>query len=279
MFSILQHSPMKGSGANSPAMRSGTATPLMGASGTSDLRAEVMEGITEIIDELSQSDDQIANYAPEHIHPTEVIFTYSSSFTVQRFLLKAASKRKFTVIHAEAYPNNHRKTHAFVTGNLDSEDDELEADAFERPLTAAGVTVVLVPDSAVFAIMARVNKVILGVHAVLSNGSIIASAGTKVIAKAAKHHRVPVIVLAATYKLSPKYPHDPEMYIEYGNVGKVVDYQDSEIKELGVEVANPVYDFVDSGDVDLFVTNLGGCASGYLYRIVSEQYRDEDIDL
>src|SRR5207248_1976559 len=100
-----------------------------------------------------QVDDQIAAYALEHIHSNEIILTHTSSITVQKFLLKAASKRKFTVVHAESYPNEHEATHAMVTGRSGkgdgSQDDELTTDAFQKPRTAAGITVILIPDSAV----------------------------------------------------------------------------------------------------------------------------------
>lgn len=291
MFSIIAQAPMASSpGTSSPAGRSGTVTPSMGASfsASAEFRDEVLEAIKEIIDEVEQSDEQIASYALEHIHPGEIIFTYSVSLTVQRFLLKAASKRKFTLLNAEAYPNNNRKSHALATGRIDNEEDdldlksehdEMELKVFQRPLTAAGITVVLIPDSATFAVMSRVNKVILGAHAVLSNGSILADAGTKTVAEAARAHHVPLLVLAGTYKLSPMYPHDPSAFVQYGNVESVIEYQDAGMRLPNVEVSNPVYEFVDSSKIDLFVTNVGAVASGYLYREVRGQYRDEDVEL
>jgi translation initiation factor 2B subunit (eIF-2B alpha/beta/delta family) len=39
--------------------------------------------------------------------------------------------------------------------------------------------------------MARTNKVILGTHAVLANGGLIAFTGSHAVALAAKHHAVP----------------------------------------------------------------------------------------
>jgi translation initiation factor eIF-2B subunit beta len=280
MFSLLSHPTMSSPrGSPAPGSPSGTPTPSIRASGSNDIRQEVIEGIGEIIDELEQSDEQIASYALEHIHSNEVILTYSSSTTVQRFLLKAASKRKFTVIHAESYPNNHQKVHALVTGNHNSNNqDVLPNEAFHKTLTTSGITVILIPDSAIFAIMSRVNKVILGTHAILSNGALLATSGTKLVAKAAKAHHVPVVVLSGTYKLSPKYPHDPDMYIEYGDVSKVFPYQDGELVEK-VEVENPTLDFVQPECVDVYVTNLGGHAPSYLYRIIRDQYRDEDVNL
>ncbi|KIX98249.1 uncharacterized protein Z520_06329 [Fonsecaea multimorphosa CBS 102226] len=287
MFSINAHPTMRMLGGDSPLSRSGQATPQLHASGTfqSSIRPEVIKGIKEIIDEINAADDEIATAALDQIHPHETIFTYSSSLTVQRFLLRAASRRKFTVVHAEAYPNNHLKTHALLTGNQEAvaeDEDNLPNDTFSKTLTSAGITVVMIPDSAIFAVMSRASKVILDAHAVLANGSIVATAGSKAVIKAAKFHRIPIVVLAATYKLSPVYPYDPFKLIEYGEAGKVVPFQAGALRQ-GLEEAarNPLYDFVEAGDVDLFVTNEvpAVVSTGYLYRVVREQYRDEDLQL
>lgn len=125
--------------------------------------------------------------------------------------------------------------------------------------------------------MSRVNKVILGTDAILSNGALVAASGTKLVAKAAKAHQVPLVVLSGTYKLSPRYPYDPDVYVEYGDVAKVLPYEDGELRELGVEVENPLLEFVAGEYVDLYVTNLGAHAPSYLYRVVRDQYRDEDV--
>ncbi|KAI1614073.1 translation initiation factor eIF-2B beta subunit [Exophiala viscosa] len=288
MFSIIAHPTMRMSGQDSPGQGSGsgTVTPRMSMSGTlSNLRAEVIKGIKEILDEINEADDEISAAALEQVHPQETIVTYSSSLTVQRFLLKAASKRKFTVIHAESYPNNHQKTHALLTGSTQEEaedDDILPNESFSKPLTSAGVNVIMVPDSAIFAVMSRATKVVLDAHAVLTNGSLVAAAGSKAVIKAARFHRVPVVVLAATYKLSPTYPYDPYTLIEYGDASKVVPVQEGALREgLKDGVRNPLYDFVEAGDVDLFVTNQvpAVVSTGYLYRVVREQYHDEDLEL
>ncbi|KAF3480273.1 translation regulator GCD7 [Arthroderma uncinatum] len=241
-----------------------------------DFKAEVIDGITEIVDELGQVDDQIAAYALEHIHSNEIILTYTASVTVQKFLLKAAARRKFTVIHVESYPNSHKDSHAAVTGTLTGDEEGLATDSFQKPLIALGITVILIPDSAVFALMSRVNKVILGTHSVLANGGLVAAAGSRVVASAAKVHKTPVVVVSGIYKLSPVYPFDYEALIEYGDASAVADYKYSDVVE-GVEVMNPLYDYVPAELVDLYITNVGAHAPSYLYRIVSDHYRTEDI--
>ncbi|KAJ5610805.1 hypothetical protein N7510_007524 [Penicillium lagena] len=274
MFSLLSHPEPEASLPSTPGSVSpGGRGP---GQGSKDVRAEVLEGINEIIDELGQVDDQIAAYALDHIHSNEIILTHTSSTTVQKFLLKAAAKRKFTVIHAESFPNNHEATHATVSGTTSSEDELMSVESFQKPLIALGITVILIPDSAVFALMSRVNKVILGTHSVLANGGLIAAAGTRVIARAAKVHQTPVVVVSGVYKLSPVYPFDFDSLIEYGDASKVLSYEDGDLVDK-IEVQNPLYDYVPAELVDLYITNLGGHAPSYLYRIVSDHYRMEDI--
>ncbi|MCJ1389224.1 GCD complex subunit gcd7 [Xylographa bjoerkii] len=263
MFNLLSHpasntpSPTATPGTQSPApRRSLTPNALAALNSAKDLRAEVIEGIEEIIDELDQVDDQIAGYALEHIHSNEIILTHGSSATVQKFLLKAATKRKFTVIHAEAFPNNHEATHSTIIGKQQSDfEDELGQERFSKPLTAAGITVILIPDAAVFALMSRVNKVILGTHVVLANGGLVAAAGAKTIAKAARVHRTPVVVVTGVYKLSPIYPFDFDSLIEYGDAGKIFGYSDGDLVGK-VDVENPLFDYVPAELVDLYITNL-----------------------
>ncbi|KAJ5086318.1 hypothetical protein NUU61_007625 [Penicillium alfredii] len=275
MFSLLSHPEPEASLPSTPGSLSPSGR-LPGHGPAKDVRAEVLEGIGEIIDELGQVDDQIAAYALDHIHSNEIILTHTSSTTVQKFLLKAAAKRKFTVIHAESYPNNHETTHITVSGNASKDDEILSTESFQKPLIDLGITVILIPDSAVFALMSRVNKVILGTHSVLANGGLVAAAGTRVIARAAKVHQTPMVVVSGVYKLSPVYPFDFDSLIEYGDAGKVLPYEDGDLVDQ-IDVQNPLYDYVPAELVDLYITNLGGHAPSYLYRIVSDHYRKEDI--
>ena len=138
-----------------------------------------------------------------------------------------------------------------------------------RRLAQAGMHTTLIPDSAIFAMMARVNKVapqpwpsgaavpvqclsaplgpaqrllpcqscgcltpvgltsgltrhvteltqrceqvLVGAHALLANGGVMAGAGNQLTAMAAKHHAVPFVVLVGLQKLSPLFPHDPSV--------------------------------------------------------------------
>ncbi|KAL8926449.1 MAG: hypothetical protein Q9208_002992 [Pyrenodesmia sp. 3 TL-2023] len=221
-----------------------------------DLRAEVIEGIQEIVDELNQADDQMAGYALDYIHSNETILTHTPSLTLQKFLLKAAAKRKFTVIHAETSPSHDRQVSTATRVRSSSAlDDEAGSEQFQKILTAAGVMVVVVPFTAIFALMSRVDKVLLGPHVVLADGGLVAAAGAKVITKAARMHRTPVVVLSGIYKLSPMYPFDPGALIEHGDPSQVSAYGDGGV--IGkLRLENPLFDFVPPDMVDLYITNL-----------------------
>jgi translation initiation factor eIF-2B subunit beta len=283
LFGIFQQPPGF-SPIGTPPPSSGTATPVPKGSARDDaaekidLRAEVINGIEELLEELDIVDTQIAESALDHIHSNEIILTHTSSQTVQKFLATAARKRHFTVVHAEAYPNDHHITHSTIANGCMKRGGEDEEDERWKPLTQMGIKVIMIPDSAVFALMSRINKVIMAPHTVLADGSLIATAGASTIAQAAKAHRVPVVVLSGVYKLSPVYPFNTDELIEYGDPGKVISYQDGEFMDK-VDIINPIFDHVEADLVDLYITNLGGHAPSFLYRIVADHYRVEDIDL
>jgi translation initiation factor eIF-2B subunit beta len=72
-------------------------------------------------------------------------------------------------------------------------------------LGQAGIETTLITDSAIFAVMSRVNKVIIGTHLVMADGGLMARNGCHALALAAKHHSVPVLVCSAMFKLCPKW--------------------------------------------------------------------------
>ncbi|PKU45629.1 translation initiation factor eif-2b subunit beta [Limosa lapponica baueri] len=129
--------------------------------------------------------DNIAMQALEHIHSNEVIMTIGYSRTVEAFLKEAARKRKFQVIVAECAP--------FCQGH-----------EMAVRLSKENIETTVMSDAAIFAVMSRVNKVIIGTKTILANGALIAVSGTHTLALAAKHHSTPLIVCAPMFKLSPQ---------------------------------------------------------------------------
>ncbi|XP_061990120.1 uncharacterized protein LOC133708663 isoform X2 [Rosa rugosa] len=69
-----------------------------------------------------------------------------------------------------------------------------------KELAGRGLQTALITDSAIFAMISQVIMVIVGAHAVMANGGVIAPVGLNMVALAAQRHAVPFVVLAGSYK-------------------------------------------------------------------------------
>lgn len=222
----------------------GGSTPISQAQPASRhaLRAEVMDGIEEILDEISQASDQIASFADIQIHPGEFVLVYQPSKTVERFLIKAASKRRFTVLIASLEPPGNGAA-------------EPPYGTLRKKLSAAGVNTTNLACNGLMAYIPRVNKVILGAKAVFQNGGLLADSGSCIAAQAAHEYLKPVIALCPVYKFCPEDPSDevskgdlgsPHGYVSYAN-GPAVD---------AAQIENTVTDYIPPELVDVYLTNL-----------------------
>ncbi|KAI9398577.1 hypothetical protein POPTR_003G199301v4 [Populus trichocarpa] len=153
------------------------------SSRTRRLKHDVIEAVNELIQDINTCHEQIAEQAVEHIHQNEVILTLGSSKTVLEFLYAAKEKkRSFRVFVAEGAPR--------YQGHL-----------LAKELVTRGLHTTLITDSAVFAMISRVNMVIVGAHAVMANGGVIVPVGLNMVALAAQKHAVPFVVLAGSHKV------------------------------------------------------------------------------
>jgi len=171
----------------------------------------------------------------EPIH-SEIILTLGHSSTVEAFLKAAAHHRTYTVIVSEAAPSYSGREMA-------------------SSLSSAGINTFLVPDSSIYALMSRVNKVILGAHAILANGGMFATSGSLIATTAARAHRTPIVVCAGQIKITPVW----NLYHEYGtsdfgDPSQVLGYDEGDLVDK-VDVVNPYYDYVRPELVDAYITN------------------------
>jgi len=145
-------------------------------------------------------------------------------------------------------------------------------------LAEAGIDTTVIHDSAAFAIMARVNKVLLPAHAVMANGGLIAPSGSHMLALAAKHNSVPLICLTGMFKLCPMYPHEGQDTLQdLVSPSSVVNFAElSDDLMSKVEFVNPVHDYIPPQLINLFVTNIGAFQPSYIYRLLSEYYHSDD---
>ena len=45
-----------------------------------------------------------------------------------------------------------------------------------------------------------------------------------------------------------------------------------------VDVANPAFDYIPPGLVDLYITNTGAHQPSYIYRLIADSYHPDDRD-
>ncbi|CAF1674665.1 unnamed protein product [Adineta ricciae] len=225
------------------------------------LRPDIMDDLNWYSNEIDLSVKNLAQQALAHIHANEIILTLGYSYTVEQFFKYAASKkRQFHVFILEHAP--------FFTGHK-----------MAVNLSQANIPVTVVTDSAVYAIMARVNKILIGTRSLLANGGLTAKSGTYSLALAAKNFNVPLLVCAPTYKFSPTYlpSFDPVMCNSFPSPENILSYQSSYQSSLDIVV--PMHDYVPPELVTLIIGSGMGNAPSYVYRIVSELYSAEDNDL
>lgn len=226
-----------------------------------NLKPIIIEAVNEFLTELEGSGENVAAQALEHIHSNEVIMTAGRSRTVEAFLKRAAKKRKFHVIVVECAPFYHGQQVAMS-------------------LAEAGIETTVITDSAVFAMMSRVNKVIIGTHTVMANGGLKAVNGCHAIALAAKHYSTPLVVCAGMFKLSPEYvcSYEQDSFNKFVSPEDVLRFSEGEILSKA-QIHNPVFDYVPPDLVTLFISNIGGNAPSYVYRLLTELYHPDDSQL
>ncbi|KAL7992558.1 hypothetical protein Chor_016814 [Crotalus horridus] len=257
------------------------------------LRANIIDAIRELLLELESTTENISTQALEHIHSNEVIMTIGYSRTVEAFLKEAARKRKFHVIVAECAP--------FCQGH-----------EMAVSLSKENIETTVMSDAAIFAVMSRVNKVIIGTKTILANGALIAVSGTHTLALAAKHHSTPLIVCAPMFKLTPQasaviferylwfreiqkcqcddikirmhwkngivFLNEEDSFHKFVSPQEVLPFTEGEILSK-VNVYCPVFDYVPPELITLFISNIGGNAPSYIYRLMSELYHPDDREL
>ncbi|PIA48184.1 hypothetical protein AQUCO_01400631v1 [Aquilegia coerulea] len=232
------------------------------------LKHDVIEAVNQLLQEIDTCHELIAEQAVEHIHQNEVILTLGRSRTVMEFLCAAKEKkRSFRVFVAEGAPR--------YQGHI-----------LAKELVARGLQTTVITDSAVFAMISRVNMVIVGAHAIMANGGVIAPVGLNMVALAAQRHAVPFVVVAGSHKLCPLYPHNPEVLLndlrspaellDFGEFSDCMDFGSGNGAPL-LHVVNPAFDYVPPKLVSLFITDTGGHNPSYMYRLIADYYSADDF--
>jgi translation initiation factor eIF-2B subunit beta len=256
------------------------------------VKEEIMSSVNETIEELNTVHDSISEQATEHISEHAVLLTCGESRSVEMFIKSAAKKRHFQVcvfgrnfslslslwLPCPAAGQTHTRGAGAKVFVAETEPYG-SGQRMAKRLADGGIDTTLITDAAVFAVMSKVDKVLLPTHTVMANGGLIASSGSHNVALAARTHAVPVLCVTGLFKLCPLYPHDLDKFNELTSPSTVLNFESEQGLPTDVEVLNPAYDYIPPELIALYVTNTGGHQPSYIYRLLAECYHHDDYDL
>jgi translation initiation factor eIF-2B subunit beta len=250
----------------------------IGGSGSDNLKQTVMEVIQEILNDLEDVQRNIDELSSSYIQNGDVVFLCGgSSNTMIRFVKAAATKfqQRFRVVIAQGGPAS---SNVSLAETLSKIPNILET--------------TVIHDSAIFAVMSRVNKVLVSAHAVLANGGLVSQACSHLVATCAKHYAIPVVCVTGMYKLCPIFPHDGQDTLNYlQNPMPVLQPQEQRschhtsaplpwwkdsYAYSQVEILNPKHDYIPPEYISLYVTNVGSYQPSFIYRLLAEYYHVDD---
>ncbi|WP_156296314.1 S-methyl-5-thioribose-1-phosphate isomerase [Mycobacterium paragordonae] len=126
-------------------------------------------------------------------------------------------------------------------------------------LAQAGVPYRVQPDSAAAAAMARglVDCVLVGADRIAANGDVANKIGTYGLAIAARHHNVPLVVVAPSSTIDSTLPTGAEIDIEERAPDELRTYGGTTITPPDADVFNPAFDVTPAGLISAVVTEHG----------------------
>lgn len=160
-------------------------------------KADLCNAIDLFIRErITVADEVIAASAAEQIKDGDVITTYAKSHVVQSTLIEAVRRGKsFKVIVVDSRP-------LFEGRNL------------ACTLVDLGVDVQYCLTNGIDRVVKSATKILLGAHAMMSNGRLYSRIGTALVAMSAKEAAVPVIVCCESIKFTDRVALDSFVHNE-----------------------------------------------------------------
>jgi translation initiation factor eIF-2B subunit delta len=209
--------------------------------------AEAKKGLCDAIDvfireRVTFADQVIARSAADKIKDGDVIMTYAKSSIVQRALVKAHEEgKKFRVIIVDSRPLHEGKHLAAA-------------------LVRIGMDVKYCLINGLSHNIQDVTKVLLGAHAMMSNGRLFSRIGTALVAMEANEADKPVIVLCETIKFTERVALDSIVHNEIAPADELVIpggplEQWGDIKKL--QLCNPMYDVTPADYIQMIITESG----------------------
>lgn len=220
----------------------------------------IISEIEALIYSLKDTSSEINQQSGEHINDNDIILTSNYSGQLLEFLIEASKTKSFHVIVAETSPS-------------------MAGVHMAQGLVKANIKTTLIQDSSIFAIMPRVNKVIIGTRAVMANGGLISYNGVYNICLAAQIHSIPIVVVSGSFKLTPMYPFDHETFNEQLSPDTIYTNNKYKGDLSNVSFNSPAYDYIPPEFITIFITDLGSQNPAYMYRLFNDYFSQQDYFL
>lgn len=207
-------------------------------------------GFEKILKHFDDSQEKINNEVFELIENGDVIYTHCHSSNVVKALIYSKKKgKKFEVYNTETRPLfQGRKT--------------------AKELKAAGINVTMFVDSAMNIALTKnqktknVDKIFLGSDALLKKG-IINKVGSGTIAKLAKLERIPLFIVADSWKYSSHRIKLEQR--DFDEVWKKIP------KKSTIKIRNPAFEFVPRKYIKGIISELGFMKYKRFLRLVKRK--------
>ena len=209
--------------------------------------ADAKKGLCDAIDifireRVTFADQVIAQSTADKIRDGDVILTYAKSSIVQKALVRAYEEgKKFRVIIVDSRPLHEGKHLAAA-------------------LIGIGMDVKYCLINGLSHNIQDATKVLLGAHAMMSNGRLFSRIGTALVAMEANEADTPVIVLCETIKFTERTALDSIVHNEIAPADELVIRGGplenwNEIKKL--QLCNPMYDITPADYIQMIITESG----------------------
>lgn len=209
--------------------------------------AEAKKGLCDAIDvfireRVTFADQVIARSAADKIKDGDVIMTYAKSSIVQRALVRAHEEgKKFRVIIVDSRPLHEGKHLAAALVKIGMDVKYCLINGLSHNIQDA-------------------TKVLLGAHAMMSNGRLFSRIGTALVAMEANEADKPVIVLCETIKFTERVALDSIVHNEIAPADELVIpggplEKWGDIKKL--QLCNPMYDVTPADYIQMIITESG----------------------
>lgn len=188
----------------------------------------------EILTHFNSTQGKINNFAFRLIKKNEIIFIHCHSTNVINSLIYAKNKGK----NIEVYSTETRPL--------------FQGRKTVKELSNAKIKITMFVDSFLDDAlskqqgMKKVNKVFLGADALLKKGAI-NKVGSELIAKIAKGNKIPVYIIADSWKFSKK-----KIPLEQRNLNEVWDRAPKNVK-----IKNPAFEFINKKYISGIITEFG----------------------